>query len=135
MSKSAGRVLAIIGLSLQAVVLVGVIIVFVCFARASTAIGNTKDVAEAAGIINRGAADSLKVIVFTAPIGVIGLILLGVAIGRGEARMRWVFWWSLAAMVPWLLIFPIGTLFGIVGLIFLLSKRRMFESVKKETAM
>lgn len=132
MNTSTGRILVITGLVLQVAVIIGVFIMLSGLFGAFDAIGSAKDQAEAAGMITGGVADSLRAVVITVPIGLVGLILFSVAITLGGARERWVFRCGLIAMLPWFVLFPIGTLIGIVGLIFLLSKRRLFGAEKKE---
>jgi len=130
MTKETGRVLVIIGLLLQVTVLVGAIFMVAVLFDSFVAIGHTGDIASATGIITAGAAHSLWLLTYTAPLGLVGLVLLAVGIVRGAAREPWVFWLSMAAMVPWLLFIPIGTLIGLVGVILLLSKKRLFKAQK-----
>ena len=130
MTKETGRVLVIIGLLLQVTVLVGAIFMVAVLFDSFVAIGHAGDIASAAGIITAGAAHSLWLLTYTAPLGLVGLVLLAVGIVRGAAREPWVFWLSMAAMVPWLLFIPIGTLIGLVGVILLLSKKRLFKAQK-----
>jgi len=126
-NKTTGRILVIIGLLLHLVVLGGAFITLIIMLLAFTAIGNAPDIAAAAGTVTGAVAHALGLVIYIMPIGFVGLILLAVGIIQGEARERWVFWCSLAAMISWLFLIPIGPLFGLVGLILLLTKKRFFE--------
>jgi len=127
MTKETGRILVAIGLSLQVTVLAGAIYMVAVILDAFEAIGHAGDIASAAAIITAEVASSLWLLTYTAPLGLVGLVLLATGIIRGAAREPWVFWLGMAAMVPWLLIIPIGTLIGLIGVILFLSKKRLFE--------
>jgi len=126
-NKITGRILVIIGLLLHLVVLGGALIMLAKMLMAFADMDRRTDIASAAGAVTGAVAHALGIVIYIMPIGFLGLILLAVGIIQGEARERWVFWCSLAAMVSWFFLIPIGPLFGLVGLILLLTKKRFFE--------
>lgn len=65
--------------------------------------------------------------------GVLGLILIFIALFPLGYRSRWFFKYLCLLSVLWLISFPIGTVLGIIFLSFLVSKRNEFKQTKQTT--
>jgi hypothetical protein len=124
MNSNTNRNLAIVGLILQLGIPIGLLFagafMFAVFGSMSG------DIAQAAATITGGVARALWSIVIGEGIALIGLGPLGAALFGGKFRAPWLFKWGRLAMIPWLLVFPLGTIVGVIGLVYFAKRRAEF---------
>lgn len=121
-----GRKLALWGACLQLGQVFGLLGTYIAGIGASNAI-------EAEG---NGAAEAIasyiNLALYTTAVGIIavliGIVLLLVALFSHRYRAPWFFWFMAIYSVLMLLAFPIGTVFGIVVLVYIILRRKEFRS-------
>ncbi len=64
--------------------------------------------------------------------GFIGLLFVQLAMGRYRLRDTWLYRCVSASAIFWLLLFPVGTVIGIVLLIAVYRTRKIGTSIKNE---
>lgn len=60
--------------------------------------------------------------------GIIGLILMLIALFVQKYRAPWFFWFLTICSILWMFLFPIGTVLGIAILIFLITHQEEFKN-------
>lgn len=61
-------------------------------------------------------------------IGLIGLVMLGIALFGHRYRAPWFFTFLIVYSIIWMLNFPIGTILGVLLLIYVLKRKDEFQS-------
>lgn len=95
--------------------------------RTLDSIGTTDTIQMSAAKISEGVSLANLAASVASPIGFVGLALLAVAVNSGTLYRRWVYRWSCACMIPWILCIGFGTLVGWTGLILLITNRKRFD--------
>jgi len=126
MNEIVAKRVASVGLALQLALLVGLGVTVVGALGTFAGIGGAKDRAEAAASIIGGVSQALRATMFSVPVAFAGLILLALALRDGRGRESWIFVASCVALCFWLLVFPVGTVIGVIGLCLLIPRRREF---------
>lgn len=131
MASTKARFLAITGLILQLGLPVGMLVALLGL---FTPLGSlTGDVNQAAQAINATLRFSIRALLLGQCLALVGLVLFSIALIAGRYRARWVFAWGRLAMIPWLLAVPVGTVVGIVGLIYFSDRRAEFTAPSTPT--
>ncbi len=124
MASTKARFLAITGLVLQLGLPVGMLIALLgLFTPLGSLAGESTQAAQA---INESLRSSIRVLLLGQNLALVGLILFSIAVIAGRYRARWVFNCGRLAMIPWLLAVPVGTVVGIIGLIYFSGRRAEF---------
>lgn len=138
MSPAVYRLLLRIGLWAQLAHVVGLVAVFMAFRRALA----LADVAIKGdiGLVTEALASFIPVIRITGPVGLVGFVLVLVAVMKGGQRGPSTYRWGLGislfyAVTPLLLmmlartaVFPVGLLPGLVGIVHFISHRREYTA-------
>jgi len=111
-----GKWLAIIGACMQVGTPIGLITTVIGMRRAfsvlgSSGVGDPTQLSAAIG-------DTLISTAIGLSVGLIGVILIAVSVLAFHFRTPWIFWVSIIVSIFFLLVFPIGTIMGIVILIY-----------------
>ncbi|NBB76173.1 MAG: hypothetical protein GVY02_02235 [Bacteroidetes bacterium] len=81
-------------------------------------------------------ANDISFALITTAIGLIpaliGLVLLGIALFGKKYRGRWFFWFLIFYGVLWALNFPVGTIFGIALIVYLIWNKDEFLKRKSD---
>jgi hypothetical protein len=120
-----GKRLAIAGLVLQLGPIIGFAATIIGMVRAfnklaSGGLGRPEALAEDIGLAIIGTAIGLSV-------GIVGLVLIFVALIKFKYRERWFYWVMMGMSMWWLVGFPVGTVLGILTVVYLVSNRREFR--------
>jgi hypothetical protein len=73
-----------------------------------------------------GIGQALVPIIVWGTVGAFGLLVTILTLAISQYRARWFFWSSAGFAVPYLLVFPMGTLLAIALIILLVVKRKEF---------
>jgi hypothetical protein len=87
------------------------------------------DITAAASQITGGVVLALKSMIIGQSAALVGLGLLLAALFSGRIREPWVLKWGRIAMLPWLVIFPLGTVIGALMLVYFSRHRGEFAGV------
>ncbi len=124
-TSKAGRYLAILGTACQLGSVVGLIGAMIGMANAFKTLGGTHSVSDPA-VLSGGLGYSLFITAIGFFVGLIGLILLIIALTASRYRARWFFWFLVIYGVLLLFFFPSGTAFGLFFLVYCLTKTQEF---------
>ena len=86
------------------------------------------DTTQAATTINIGLSGALKFTKIGVLIGLIGFGLFSWALIAEDFRAPWALTWGRVLMVPWLIVFPVGTLIGVSMLIYFSKHQAEFRT-------
>ncbi len=130
--REKGKCFAIIGIALQVAPIFGLLGMVIGMIRAFTKISSFQ------GQINPEAlASNINFALITTAIGfaigIAGLIFVALALFSFKYKAKWFFWTLIAFSVLWILNFPIGTVIGIVVIIYLVLKKDDFLVCEKNT--
>ena len=129
MKAKTARSLAVAGLLLQIGIPVGLLAVV---AGILVTLGSMSgDVAQAAVAINRGVALALRGALIGQGVALVGLALLLVVLFGEKIRAPWLLKWGRIAMVPWLLMIGVGTVIGVLMLVYFSKHRAEFTDENK----
>ena len=127
---SLGKKLAIVGSIIQIFVILGFISFLFSLIELFYAINlyGTGDPKVMAGGISEALTKSLVVCIVALP----GLIISSIALFVSDYRSKLFFLYSIFVSIFWLLSFPWGTVFGLIFLILVIKKRKVFVSSEAE---
>jgi hypothetical protein len=88
--------------------------------------GTSGDISQATAQITSGVALALWSTIIGQSVALVGLVLLLVSLLMFKIRDPWVLKWGRLFMMPWLILFPIGTVAGISMLMYFSRHREEF---------
>lgn len=123
-ANPAGKWLAIIGACMQVGIPIGLIWTETSMRHAFSSLGSS-------GIGDRerlsvAIGDTLIATAIGLSVGIIGVMLIAVSVLVFRYRTPWIFWFSIIISILFLLVIPIGTIMGIVILIYSITHRNEF---------
>lgn len=122
------KYIAISGVVIQSLLVVGVVVFFV--GLGSTFIDLTNgDLSANESAIIEAITQNLAYGILVAVFGVIGQVYTLGALVFSRYRARWYFWVSIWLSIPYLMFFPVGTIFSISIIVYCVVKRRQFLPV------
>ncbi len=131
MRKQNGKWCAILGVALQVGPIFGLLGTVVGM------IGAFNQVLNEGQANTEALANNVSFALITTAIGlaiaVVGLVFIAVALFGFKYRAKWFFWTLIAISILWILTFPIGTVVGIVLMIYLVQKKNDFLLCEKNT--
>ena len=88
------------------------------------------DIAQAASEITGGVALALRSAAIGQSLALVGLALLLIALFGFKVREPWVLKWGRYLMIPWLIFLPVGTVAGILMLVYFSRHKEEFTERK-----